>query len=112
MTFLELFCLLRKVIHDDNIGYVVHQTHQEDEHNQDKEVPVVLLAYTIIQPSAVMVKAFDTSVACSAMLGTLSHIGVTDLTFKFVSTLVKFLPIRFKDGNVSLTIIVLFLGMN
>ena len=91
VTLLELLCFLGEVIHDYHVGDVVHQTHQEDKHYQDEKVPVILLANAVIQPSAVVVEAFDASVASATMLGTLGNVGLTDFTFELVSTLVKFL---------------------
>ena len=47
----------------------MHQRHQEHADNETEEELVIGLANAVVQPSAVMVEAFDAAIAATAVFG-------------------------------------------
>ena len=94
VAFRGVFWLSGEVVQHNDIGDVVHEAHEEDEDDQGEEFFVVLFAYTIVEPFAVVVEAMDTAVACTAVLGVLEHESLADLTLKLVVSAVELLSIE------------------
>ena len=53
---------------------------------------VVLTAYTIVQPSAVMIKTIDTAIAHATVLGRLINVSLTHVTLILVIAAIKLFP--------------------
>ena len=68
----------------------MHQAHEEDTDYQPEEQKVVLLAHAVIQPAAMVVKAFDAPVAGAAVLGGRAHGCLTDVALKLISRAIKY----------------------
>lgn len=59
------------------------------EWNKCKKHSIILDANTVIKPDTVMVKFSSTSIALSTVLSKLKHIGIANVTEKFIAVLVK-----------------------
>lgn len=73
-----------QVVHDEDIGQVVHQGEAEDHDDQAEEELVVSPADAVIEPAAVVVELVDTSVACAAVLGSVGDMRLANLALVLV----------------------------
>jgi hypothetical protein len=73
------------VVHDKDVGDVVDESQEEDQHDQSEELLVVGLAYTVVQPPAVVIKVVHAAVARAAMFCRLGHMCLTNVTFELVA---------------------------
>jgi hypothetical protein len=56
----------------------MHQHHRKNTYDQSEEGHVILLAHTVVEPLAVMVKLIYATIAETTVLGFFGDMGVTD----------------------------------
>jgi hypothetical protein len=72
--------ILSKLLQHESVSDCVHERKGESGTDKSEEVAVVLLADTVVDPSAVVVEFIYASVALAAVFGRSEHVGVAHLT--------------------------------
>ena len=82
----------RQIVDHKAVRDVVHQRHEEHQHYQSEEEFVVRTSNAVVEPAAVVVEFVDAAVAASAMLRSVVHVRLADLTLKLIIAPVEMAP--------------------
>lgn len=98
VLLIHLSIFTQKVVNDDRIGDIVHQSHEKGPNYQPEERFVVLGPDTVVDPPAVVVEFIHAAIAGATVLRGFKHVSVAHLAHKIVFVAVKPLVLGFTQA--------------